>query len=421
MDPFAAVPRALAAEITGHMRRTLEEVSEEVEQEVRDGVPEYARPTDDTYMRTLRAGVVEALALFIERIAEPGRDWGRVAHTYQEIGRGEAVEGRSLDTLQTALRLGGRVAWRRMGMLADELHLEPNVVAALGEAAILHMHEIAEAASAGYTEERLRSNGELTRRRKRLLDLLLAESPASPEALRELAHAAQWPMPRQVAVLVFDNTARNDEEPLLLPAGVLDDTGARPARLLIPDPDRPGAWPGHPPALALRDKSAAVGPAVALTEAADSLRWATRALDLVRRGVLPSDKGVVHCSDYLPTLLLHADEPLLRRLSHQMLEPLGAVQTPQRERLAETLLAWLQSGNSVADVAEGLHIHPQTVRYRLRQLEKLFGSRLRDPESRFELELALRAGVAPAPGSPAGDPLDSSAGSPVPRLRSTGR
>ncbi|WAU83236.1 helix-turn-helix domain-containing protein [Streptomyces sp. Qhu-G9] len=418
MDPFAAVPRALAAEITGHMRMSLEEVSEEVEREVREGVPEYSRPSDEIYVRTLRAGVVDALALFIDRIAEPGRDWGRVAHAYEEIGRGEAVEGRSLDTLQTALRLGGRVAWRRMGLLAEQLQLDSHVVAALGEAAILHMHEIAEAATAGYTEERLRNDGELARRRKRLLDLLFAESPASPEATRELAHAARWSVPRRVAVLVFDNAAQTDEEErLLLPAGVLADTDSRPARLLLPDPDRSGAWSGRPSLLALRDKPTAIGPTVPLTEARDSLRWATRALDLVRSGVLSLDMGVVRCADHLPTLLLHADEPLLRRVSRRILVPLDDVQTPQRERLAETLLAWLQSGNSVA-VATRLHIHPQTVRYRLRQLEKLFGDRLRDPQSRFELELALRAGAEP--GRSGGGAVDASAVPPPPRLRSAG-
>jgi DNA-binding PucR family transcriptional regulator len=45
----------------------------------------------------------------------------------------------------------------------------------------------------------------------------------------------------------------------------------------------------------------------------------------------------------------------------------------------------------VPDVAVRLHIHPQTVRYRLRQLEKLFGDALHDPETRLDLILALRA------------------------------
>ena len=42
-------------------------------------------------------------------------------------------------------------------------------------------------------------------------------------------------------------------------------------------------------------------------------------------------------------------------------------------------------------VAAALDVHPQTVRYRLKQLRELFGDALEDPEARFELSLALRA------------------------------
>lgn len=127
-----------------------------------------------------------------------------------------------------------------------------------------------------------------------------------------------------------------------------------------------------------------------MTEAAQSLRWATRALGLMGRGILPR-QGVVHCADHLSTLLLHCDEPLLARLQARVLAPLDAVSPGQRPRLAETLLAWLLSGSNVPDVAARLHIHPQTVRYRLRQLEKLFGEALHEPDTRLDLVLALRA------------------------------
>ena len=36
-------------------------------------------------------------------------------------------------------------------------------------------------------------------------------------------------------------------------------------------------------------------------------------------------------------------------------------------------------------------MHPQTVRYRVKQLRELFGDRLEDPEARFELGLALQS------------------------------
>ena len=41
-------------------------------------------------------------------------------------------------------------------------------------------------------------------------------------------------------------------------------------------------------------------------------------------------------------------------------------------------------------MAQQIHVHPQTVRYRLRQIQELFGDQLRDPDRRFELQLALR-------------------------------
>jgi DNA-binding PucR family transcriptional regulator len=62
-----------------------------------------------------------------------------------------------------------------------------------------------------------------------------------------------------------------------------------------------------------------------------------------------------------------------------------------RELLGSTLDAWLRHRGRTEAVAKALHVHPQTVRYRLARLRELFGSRLDDPDGRFELELALRA------------------------------
>ncbi len=85
------------------------------------------------------------------------------------------------------------------------------------------------------------------------------------------------------------------------------------------------------------------------------------------------------------------DEELARALSAARLGPLQELRTGQRDMLAGTLLSWLQNGGNAKAVARQLHIHPQTARYRLRQLQALFGEALGDPDSRFELEIALRA------------------------------
>ncbi|NEB04040.1 PucR family transcriptional regulator [Streptomyces sp. SID13726] len=371
------------------LRAQLEEVADEVEEEVRREVPEYARPADGTYREHLRAGVVQALTLFVDHIADPRGRGDAIAATYYELGRGEALEGRSLDALQSALRVGGLHAWRLMGRTAMELGLDSTVVAALGELAFRTVHEVAQAAAAGYSEARAHNTDELERRRRRLLDLLLGEGPPVPAAVQDLAHGARWPVPRQVAVVAL--AASSDQREVdwpLAAAGALVDMDSRPPRMLIPDPEGSGRFGGRAFGLALRGRPAAIGPTVPVTEAAQSLRWAVRALGLMGRGLLPR-QGVVRCADHLSTLLLHSDEPMLDQLRARALAPLDTVSEGQRERLAETLLAWLLSGSNVPDVAARLHVHPQTVRYRLRQLDKIFGEVLHDPGARLDLILAL--------------------------------
>ncbi|WP_330292654.1 PucR family transcriptional regulator [Streptomyces sp. NBC_00576] len=378
-------------ELAKLLRDQLESVADEVEEEVRGQVPEYAaRSADERHRALLRSGVVQALTLFVDHIADPRAQGDSITAIYYELGRGEALEGHSLETLQSALRVGGLHAWRLLGRTTEELGLDSAVMAGLGELAFRTVHEVAEAAAAGYAEGQLRSTDELERRRGRLLGMLLGEGPVSPEAVRDLAHGARWTVPPYVAVvaLAASPDQREEERPLAA-AGALVDMDSRPPRMLVPDPDGSGGFGGRAFALALRGRPAAIGPSVPLTAAARSLRWATRALGLMGRGILPR-QGVVRCADHLSTLLLHSDEPMLDLLRARALAPLDAVSEQQRGRLAETLLAWLLSGSNVPDVAARLHVHPQTVRYRLRQLEKVFGQAvLHDPGTRLDLILAL--------------------------------
>ncbi len=142
---------------------------------------------------------------------------------------------------------------------------------------------------------------------------------------------------------------------------------------------------------ALRGWEAVLGPVVPLARAATSLRWARLALCLVAQRVTDSRQHLKHYDEHLSTLLIFSDEELAGALRAAQLAPLQRLRPAQRDRLAETLLAWLQHGCNANEVAQHAHGHPQTVRYRLRQVEELFGDQLRDPDRRFDLEIALRA------------------------------
>lgn len=57
----------------------------------------------------------------------------------------------------------------------------------------------------------------------------------------------------------------------------------------------------------------------------------------------------------------------------------------------DTLRAYLDSFGDVAAAAAWLHVHPNTVRYRVRRIEETLGSSLADPDVRLLLSLSLRA------------------------------
>jgi DNA-binding PucR family transcriptional regulator len=78
----------------------------------------------------------------------------------------------------------------------------------------------------------------------------------------------------------------------------------------------------------------------------------------------------------------------IARLAERALAPLA---DDRSGRLTETLAAWLDAQGHHPTVAAELHIHPQTVRYRLARLRERFGGVLDDPDERLALQIALRS------------------------------
>ena len=372
------------------MAPKIDQLTEEMIDAVQWGVPEYARPLNDTYRTSVRSAVTQAVQGFLQRITDPETPVDRTEHLFRNIGRSEAAEGRSLEPLQAALRIGARVAWRRLGERAAEGILDSGILAQLGEAIFLYLDELACACSEGFTEATAQAAGEMERRKSRLLELIVADPPASPEAIADLARAARWSLPRLVAAVALEHRDPDYRGPLpALPPDALIDLSRRDPCALVPDPDGPGR--AQAVGRGLRGWTSAIGPAVPLAQARRSLRWARQALALAKRGIMPASDGVIRCAEQLPTLVILADEELARTLVAARLAPLRQVRPAQQEPLADTLLCWLQSGGNAREVARRLHIHPQTARYRMRQLHLLFGDDLEQADVRFGLEIALRA------------------------------
>lgn len=110
----------------------------------------------------------------------------------------------------------------------------------------------------------------------------------------------------------------------------------------------------------------------------------------MERDLLPAG-DVLYCTEHTEALVLLQPEELIDDLALRCLAPLRHCGPTHGRRLAETLLAWLETRGGAPEVAARLGVHPQTVRYRLRQIRELWGDEIDDPDRRFELELVLRA------------------------------
>ncbi|TDC84401.1 helix-turn-helix domain-containing protein [Actinomadura sp. 7K507] len=378
--PLAGVPVEFADPMLPH----LEAAAVEMVQEIQSLVPEYARPPESRYGRRMRWAVEESVRQFVDAIGRHDMEWEHVTGIFEGIGAHEARKGRSLDGLQSAIRVSGQVACRRFIKDARRLGWSLDTLGKITESLFVYLERIASAAGQGYARAQGELAGERERFRWRLRDLLVMDPPASAEAVEELARSAGWPVPKTLAVVAI-RPEPGRAVPVLPPA-FLADWHASDPYLICPDPDGPG-----------RDRlltaikgtrSAAIGPAVPLTRAAVSLRWARRGLALVERGVLPG-KEPLRCLDHLPSLVAAQSEELIDVALGSRLAPLMRLPPHRRDALSRTLLTYMENRDNAVAASERLMVHEQTVRYRIRRLEETLGGVLTDPDRRTELLLLL--------------------------------
>lgn len=338
----------------------------------------------------IRLGIEQAARAFLEGVEQGTRPAAETDELWRQLGEAEFQAGRGLDDLRAAFRTGIRAAWRGAAELALRAGVSAPIAIALAEAIFVYGDELANDVVEGYLRIQSDEAGERERRRRRLATLLLDPAGADPEALHRAGELARWPVPRELAVL-----ALADESPVSvtrrLDTDSLAGADAGGSWLILADPDGPGRGTALEHAVA--GESAALGPTVAPADAHRSLRWARLTLDLMRQGALPTG-GLMRVSDHLATVILLQDPDMARALVGDRLAALAALSDTERERLTATLAAWLAHQRHTPRIAAELHVHPQTVRYRVAKLHELLGDRLDTADGRFELELALRAGAA---------------------------
>jgi PucR C-terminal helix-turn-helix domain len=398
VEPLGPLPREFAT----IMRPELPSLLKEMAAEIVVAIPEYGELLRGPNARVIKIGIEQSIATFVDRVAAPTATTALRDDLCRQFGRFEAYEGRSLDTLQAAYRIGCQVALRRVRTVGRRYNLSASFMLSFADALFAYMGDLAELSRQGYTQALAELGEEPDNRRRRLLRRLLGGTAVARSALAELAEHSGWPLPEEVTLVAVTPGSRLVRA--ALDRDTLLDFADPEPHLLLPGPctrERRDSL-----AAALAGGRAAVGLTTPLGEAADSLRWARHTLALVDCGVV-EDAPLVMSEDHLLPLWLLGDPALADQMARKYLAPLGGLTTSQRNRLNDTLRIWLTTRGTAGQMAGILGVHPQTVRYRMRILDRAFGEQLADPDDRFATEVALRAlhlqerGRPPRPHGPA--------------------
>jgi len=382
---------ALDPEVVTSLEAVLPRMAERTVAAVIAEVPAYADPFSGRMGPNIENAVQNALGAFL-RLAIRAEDTDSAPSLSPaldgayELGRGEARNGRSIDVLLSAYRVGARVAWRELSATAVSAGLEAKTVARFAELVFAFIDELSASSVSGHADE-LATAGRV---RQRYLDALtgqlLAGEPAA--VLGASAERANWPVPQTLTAVLLP-AARSRGLAPQFGAEVLQATedlpGLDPAEswsvMLVPDMDG-GRRPWLLSTLAGRD--AVVGPSRPWLLVRPSYERAVRARHLRAEGT-----AVLDTDEHLVDIVLGADPDAAHDLRQRALAPLQGLRANTAERLTETLRAWLLHQGQRDAIAAALFVHPQTVRYRMNQLRDLYGDRLNDPQTVLELTVAL--------------------------------
>ena len=375
--PWGRVPSWVAEAL----RPELDGASDEIIAAVRAEVPDFARPMTGRFGMRITEGVTVALNQFLDLLGrdEPLTD----VRIYRGLGQLEHGEGRTLAALQATYQVSSRVLWRRLAASDTARTLPAEVIFRLAEALFTYIEAVSAASVEGWAAEEAGRVGSVQTRRHALVEVLARRPPASAAEIEAAAVEAGWHVPAKLSALVVEDPVAVAGR---LPGAVGADLGPC-GIVIVAAPDQAGM---DRITVGLRGRSAVLGPAVEPTDAHRSVARARAVWALHRTDIVEPDAQIVLAEEHYLALLVHADPELADDLRERALGRLRDLPAGGSARAEETLRAWLDAHGDVTATAGLLHVHPQTVRYRLAGLRDLLGDAMDDPVRRLELALALR-------------------------------
>ncbi|GGU25709.1 PucR family transcriptional regulator [Nocardioides albus] len=360
-------------------------IARQVTRHLRESLPAETEGFDELIFTAVHGAMSHFIDLGLGRAAP----YTAIDDHFRKVGFRVAALGETRAIVDAGIDMATTELWDELRRRAVENELSAAALNALDEMMKTYVGHLTSQVTAGFeagTEARDQDNDVA---RARLIDRML--SGASAAEMEVQAALGEWELPEKVTVMAVE--LRDGTQ---IASGALSATALTRRR----EPTQVVICPPHDTATITKQVRAAAGPKSRVSicwpmppeDVPAAWRWANRALALVNARVIPA-KPVIDCLAYRTEIWLHAEPVMRRQLAQELLEPLLAESENSREILTETLLVWLETRESAPAIAAVLGVHPQTIRYRWKRINELFGESLRDPAFVTQLLLLLKASV----------------------------
>jgi DNA-binding PucR family transcriptional regulator len=367
------------------------------------GISSYGRG-DPGLMEDVRGSVRSNVAALSQSLSEGREIKPEELEAIERVGARRAEAGIPLDDILQAYRSVTRVCW---DILAEECRayrgdaLEATIQ--LAQAVLRYTDQISTTAAEAYARAQRAIVREQEGARREFLADILYGTEASPEEILRRAHAFGYDLSlsyvalvgvcaerdggNEAAVAAAASSARSDssQDPIVL------QRAEQTIALLAADAfsEVSGTAEKIVAELGFGWRFGLGGPEPGLEGIRRAYLEAREALEI---GIaLGLQDSVFRFDDLLLYRFLRIEPALVDRFVEQSLGPLIAYDARRKGELVKTIMAFFDADGSVKMAGESLFAHPHTVSYRLKQIERLTGWSLRDPEDKLRLQLALRA------------------------------
>ena len=335
---------------------------------IREEIPEFRRVPVEALARAIRGNMLRALTALRDLRPPTAGELEQAA----AIGRERAEQGLTVDAVLHAYRISISAVWSRFGELARERGADVGSVLAFSETLWLWADAVMDIVAHAHREVELEQAREEQQRRDAFVVALLTGTLSAAELRRESAtHGLD--ADRDYVPFRARSASHRTAATLAGDGGLV----------IALDRDLAGIALRAPQAV--DGVACGLGPPARLADVAASFAVASRAL---QTAVAFGQEGAYSLADLSIRPAILADEPLGDAFAARYLEPLDALGRMGAE-LDTTLRAWFDQEMRIDETARVLHVHPNTLRHRLRRFEEVTGATLRDPRQLVELWWAL--------------------------------